>query len=236
MGGRGAAFLDASLGRLHGQSFADFEVVVSDQSDGEDVAQICARHGEALEIRRVDFRAGPRQASANTNHAMRQARGGILKILFQDDFLLGQDALAQIVAGMEAGPAGWLLCGSGVTRDGRTVERPMIPRLNAQMRFGRNTVSSPSVLALRAAEAMDFDEMLVWLMDVDFYDRCAQTLGPPVILPGTLVANRLHEKQVSARVTKAQRRAELRHVWAKQQGRAGWRDARAFAWQYLKAL
>ena len=140
-----------------------------------------------------------------------------------------RDALEQIARGFD-GDAGarWLLCGSGVSRDGETVGNPMVPLLNDQLRFGRNTVSSPSVLALRAEVGLHFDENLIWLMDVEFYDRCAQQLGAPVILPDVLVANRLHEGQVSARVTKPLRRSELRHVWRKTRARAGWRDFRAF--------
>ena len=124
---------------------------------------------------------------------MRHASGRILKILFQDDFLCSDTALEQIAAGFADPAQKWLLCGSGVCRDGKTVENPMVPQLNPRLRFGRNTVSSPSVLALRAEVGLHFDESLIWLMDVEFYDRCAQQLGAPVILPETLVANRLHE-------------------------------------------
>lgn len=236
MGGKGAAYLAASFDRLIGQGFTDFEVVVSDQSDSDGVAQVCARYGDQLNIRRVDFTDGPRQSSANANNAMRHASGRILKILFQDDFLARDDALERVVAGFADGQARWLLCGSGVSRDGETIENPMVPRLNDQLRFGRNTVSSPSVLALRAEVGLHFDENLIWLMDVEFYDRCAHQLGSPVILPEILVANRLHEGQVSAGVTKPLRRRELRHVWRKTKSRAGWRDFRAFAYQFLKAL
>ncbi|WP_299842486.1 glycosyltransferase family A protein [uncultured Roseovarius sp.] len=236
MGGKGAEFLAASFDRLQNQSFTDFEVVVSDQSDSDGVAQVCARYGQDLTIRRVDFRDGPRQSSANANNAMRHASGRILKILFQDDFLCRDDALEQIAGGFDDPARRWLLCGSGVCRDGVKVEKPMVPRLNARLRFGRNTVSSPSVLAIRAEVGLHFDENLIWLMDVEFYDRCAQQLGAPVILPEMLVANRLHEGQVSAIVTKSRRRAELRHVWRKTKARAGWRDFRAFAYQFLKAL
>ena len=236
MGGKGAEFLAASFQHLRDQSFRDFEIVVSDQSDGDGVAETCAAYGVEMPIRRTDFRDGPRQASANTNNAMRHASGRILKILFQDDFLVGAEALGKMVQAFEGSDSRWLLCGSGISRDGQAVENHMIPRLGDQMRFGRNTVSSPSVLALRAEVGMHFDENLIWLMDVEFYDRCAQMLGAPVIVPETLVANRLHAGQVSAGVTKARRRDELRHVWRKTRNRAGWRDFRAFAYQFLKAL
>ncbi len=236
MGGKGAEFLAASFDRLVAQSLVDFEIVVSDQSDSDGVAAVCAQFGDQLTIRRVDYRDGPRQASANVNNAMRHASGTILKVLFQDDFLVGDDALQQISGGFAESGAQWLLCGSGVSRDGQSVERPMVPRLTPQIRFGRNTVSSPSVLALRADTRLFFDEGLIWLMDVEFYDRCHEKLGAPHILPETLVANRLHEGQVSAGVIKSLRRNELRHVWRKTRNRADWRDAKAFAYQILKAL
>lgn len=236
MGGKGADFLAASFERLKDQIFTDFEVVVSDQSDSDGVAQVCARFSDALTIRRVDFRDGARQSSANANNAMRHASGRILKILFQDDYLAGNDALEKIAQGFDDPSARWLLCGSGVSRDGVTIENPMVPRLNDSLRFGRNTVSSPSVLAIRAEVGQHFDEKLIWLMDVEFYDRCAQLLGAPVILPDTLVVNRLHDGQVSASVTKQRRRTELKHVWRKTRDRAGLKDYRAYAYQILKAL
>ncbi len=236
VGGKGAEYLAASFDQLKNQHFTDFEVVVSDQSDSDGVAQVCARYKDALTIRRVDFRDGPRQASANTNNAMRHASGRILKILFQDDFLCSGEALGKIAAGFDDRARRWLLCGSGLCRDGKTLEAPMTPKVTDQLRFGRNTVSSPSVLAIRAEVGLHFDENLIWLMDVEFYDRCAMQLGEPVIVPEMLVANRLHQGQVSAIVTKPRRRAELRHVWRKTRDRAGWRDFRAFAYQFLKAI
>jgi glycosyltransferase involved in cell wall biosynthesis len=87
MAGEGAKFLSAALDSLKAQSFTDFEVVISDQSDTQEVADIGASYTGALTVRRLDYRDGPRQASANTNNAMRHASGNVLKILFQDDML-----------------------------------------------------------------------------------------------------------------------------------------------------
>lgn len=236
MGGQGGGFLGQSLERLAAQDFSDFEVVVSDQSDGTGVARACADFADRLAIRRIDNRAGKRQASANTNHAMRHARGRILKILFQDDFLCADSALRQICAAFESPACKWVLTGSAVTRDGATLERPMVPRWHDRIRWGRNTISSPSVLALAAGHDIWFDENLIWLMDADMYQSCHAAFGAPAILPDTLVANRLHEGQVSARVSRRLRRRELRHVAAKGglMRRPG--DLRAFLYQYLKAL
>ena len=83
----------------------------------------------------------------------------------------------------------WLLYGSGQTHDGRSLIKTMVPRIHPQIRFGKNTVSSPSVLAIERELGMMFDEDLVWLMDVEFYHRIAITLGAPCILRGRSNAN-----------------------------------------------
>ena len=215
MGGQGGEYLLDSFEHLLRQTFEEFEVVVSDQSDSDGVAATCKAYADRLTITRVDFRDGKRQASANTNNAMRHARAPLLKVLFQDDYLCDYKALQVIVDAFENPKIGWVLCGSGVTYDGKTLERPMVPRLNPNIHLAKNTVSSPSVLALRAGTGLEFDEELIWLMDGDMYKRCNDTLGPPAICPEPLVANRLHPGQVSAGVSPDLRRQELRYVRAK---------------------
>lgn len=236
MGGDGARFLSESFQRLKAQSFKDFEVVVSDQSETHAVQDACHQFDDDMDIRWVDNRSGRRQSSANANNAIRHARGRVVKILFQDDFLCHSDALQELARAFEAPSCKWVLMGSGVTYDGIKVEAPMVPRWHDQIRFGRNTISSPSVLAFEAGHDLFFDEGLIWLMDVDFYHGCFKTLGAPVILPDTFVANRLHPRQVSQRVGRALRRRELRKVARKYGMPNGLPDLRTMVYQYLKAL
>jgi len=212
MGGQGAEFLLESFEHLLQQSFEDFEIIVSDQSDDDGVATICKAYIDRLDITRLDNRMGKRQASGNTNNAMRHARGQVLKLLFQDDYLFERDALAQHADAFSRMNAKWVLCGSGVTRDGKTLENPMVPQLNPHLYLGKNTVSSPSVLSIRAGLGLEFDEQLIWLMDGEFYKRCHDQLGAPHILEDPLVANRLHDGQVSAGVSPQLRRSELAYV------------------------
>ncbi|MEM9499941.1 MAG: glycosyltransferase [Pseudomonadota bacterium] len=234
MNGQGAAFLAESFARLAEQDLAGFEVVVSDQCEDDAIARLCADWQARLPLRRVDFADGPRQASANTNNAMRAARGEIVKILFQDDLLNGPDALGRIVAGFGATTT-WLLCGSDVTRTGAPLGRAMVPRMHPQIRFGRNTVSSPSVLAMRRTARLDFDETLIWLMDVEMFHRLNATYGAPAVVPEPLVLNRLHPGQVSATVTPVLRRSELNYVREKYKSEERFRDRFSFWHQIWKA-
>ena len=235
MGGKGAEYLAQSLEILTRQSFRDFEVVVSDQSDDTAVADVCAAFSDRLTIRHIWNHDAPRQASANVNNALDHASGDIVKVLFQDDFLNGSRALGDIVEAMD-GAGDWLLCGSGISRNGGAVERPMVPRLTEKLQFGKNTVSSPSVLAMRRSRMQLFDENLIWLMDVDLYKRLWDTLGDPVILPQTLVVNRIHEGQVSASVSKSLRQKELRYVRQKFAASTSFSGFLEYLRQRIKAL
>lgn len=234
MGGQGAAYLAQSLDRIAAQDLTDFEVVVSDQSDSPGVADTCAAYAERFALRRVEFAQGPRQSSANANNAMRHATGGIVKILFQDDLLHGDQALRLTAQAFDAG-ADWMICGSATTPDGQAVDKPMVPRLHPQIRFGKNTVSSPSVLAMRRDRALAFDENLIWLMDVEMYHRLAKTRGSPAIVPQTLILNRLHPGQVSASVAPDLRRRELTYVREKHKAGETFADRLAYLKQVLKA-
>lgn len=215
MDGKGGEFLLQSFEQLLQQSFGGFEIVVSDQSRDDGVRTICKAYADRLDIRHVDFRNGPRQVSSNANNAMIHARGKVLKLLFQDDYLCQKSALQQHADAFRVPRVTWLLCGSMVAREGNAPGDSMMPRLNPNLHLGTNTVSSPSVLSLRAEAGMQFDENLSWLMDVEFYKRCADTLGAPYILADPLVVNRLHPGQLSARIPAKDRRYELRHVRTK---------------------
>lgn len=235
MGGQGGEYLLESFEALLAQSYEDFEVIVSDQSEDEGVATICKAYQDRLEIIRVAYRDGPRQASANTNNAMRHARGSVLKVLFQDDYLADRTALSRHAEAFAKQGASWLLCGSGITHDGKTLTNPMVPHLNPNLYLGKNTVSSPSVLSIRAGTGLEFDENLIWLMDVEMYKRCETQLGAPHILAEPLVANRLHPGQVSATVSPALRRAELRYVRRKHRAQESLGNRLHYYKQWLKA-
>jgi glycosyltransferase involved in cell wall biosynthesis len=212
MNGMGATYLEKSFGVLAKQTLDGFEVIVSDQSLNDDIKELCEVWQGRLNLRHYWNRDGERQASANTNHALKMARGAVHKVLFQDDFILSETALQEIFEAFDGLEAMWLLTGSGNTRDGQTIERPMVPHLTPKLHFGKNTVSSPSVLAIRASCEHQFDENLIWLMDVEFYARLWKNYGDPIILPETLVANRLHADQVSKSIDRAIQKRELDYV------------------------
>ena len=91
MSGEGHKYLEHNLNQLLIQDFKNFEVIVSDQSKNNEIKVLCDRYKNSLNLKYYPNTDGKKQASANTNYAMKKASGDIIKILFQDDYLFSKN-------------------------------------------------------------------------------------------------------------------------------------------------
>ena len=212
MSGEGHKYLEHNLNQLLIQDFKNFEVIVSDQSKNNEIKVLCDRYKNSLNLKYYLNTDGKKQASANTNYAMKKASGDIIKILFQDDYLFSKNALTKISNTFKKTKVIWAVSGSEHSFDGISVFRKFIPKYNKNIQFGYNTISSPSVLSIRRESYIKFDEELIYLMDVDLYKRYFDQNGLPNVIDEVLVVNRLHDKQVSQLVSKSLIRSELHYI------------------------
>ena len=195
MGGDGGKFLENNLNKISTQTYNNIEVVVSDHSVDDVVKEVVDKWSTHLDIKyiRNDHKRG--SSSANINVAMKNCTGGIIKIIFQDDFLFSEKSIEDTVIGMGGGS--WLVSTCEHTNDGLTFYRKHVPFYNDKIHLGINTISSPSVLTIRNENIQYFDENLIWLMDVDYYKKLHIKYGNPLILNTITVVNRMWENQVS---------------------------------------
>ena len=103
MSGLGSIYLDHSLQVLSNQSFRDFNVVISDNSKNDEIKELVQKYKKKLDIsyHKNEIRFG---ISANLNNAISKSYGKIIKILFQDDFLISQNALERIASNFDLNP------------------------------------------------------------------------------------------------------------------------------------
>ena len=205
--GMGVAFLKQNLEALKAQTFKDFEVIVSDNSKyfiQEQIEWLCARY-PFVKYYRNDKRVGLVQ---NLNYAMSLARGELIKIIFQDDFLFHENALQDIVDNFKGN---WMVTASESTNDGKNFNRPFYPKYTEGMHLGINTISSPSVLTIRNEGHLLFDENVIMLMDVCYYKDCYDKFGEPTILNKINVANTVGNHQVSRNITQNQLDEEIEY-------------------------
>ncbi len=199
MGGRGVEFLEHSFLALRMQTFKDFEIVISDHSKDDNIKNFCQSVEKKSSMNINYFRNAEQRgsSSANINNAIKCAIGEVIKVLFQDDYLCDINCLDLIYERFKDPNINWVVNGTVHTSDGNNFFNPMVPKYNEKIYLGNNTISSPSVLAIRNKNVQTFDENLSWLMDVDYYKRLFDKYGLPEIVENILVVNRLWDGQIS---------------------------------------
>lgn len=151
------AFMKRIEVSLGNQTFQDFELVVTDEG----------------------------KMAANTNAAIKKAKGDIIKLLYMDDFLYSPDALKNIADEFQGG---WLASGCVHTEDGESFYNAHFPTYNQDMATGNNTIGSPSVVAFENDSPLLFDESLSFMLDCELYVRLYERYGAPTLLPTLDVA------------------------------------------------
>lgn len=182
----GAYFFDRLLKSIEQQTFRDFEVVVADNK----------------------LKMAP-----NTNLGIKEAKGEIIKILFMDDYLLSPDALQHIADEFKGG---WLATGcmhdSSIEPAQRFLFNPHYARWDREVRFGKNTIGSPSVVAFENKEPLLFDENLSWLLDCELYGRLHDRYGKPTILDELDIAIGVGPHQTTHKLTNEEKWAEHEYL------------------------
>jgi len=177
MRGEAKRVLTRSFDMLKKQTFKDFEVVISDNSEDDIVKNLCEDATyKPLNIRYI--RNPIKGLAQNTNSAIQNGKGEIIKILYMDDYLAHENSLKEIADNFEGQ---WLVTGCEHD-DGNRRYNPHYPKYNTKIYWGKNTIGSPSVLSIKNQDVMLFDEHMTWLLDCDYYKRMHDTYGEPKIL------------------------------------------------------
>ncbi|MEI6400318.1 MAG: glycosyltransferase family 2 protein [bacterium] len=197
MHGEGTSFLQRSFEALLKQSFKDFDVVISDHSKDTKIQEFCETYRNQLQIHYHKNTEHLGSSSANINNAMTKATGTLIKILFQDDFLYGNDSLEKIVKNFDTEKDHWLVTACNHTTNGTSFSKTHYPTYNSNIYLGKNTIGAPSVLTLKNQNIPLFDNNLAWLMDCDYYRKCYDRFGKLKILNEITVSIGLGEHQVT---------------------------------------
>jgi glycosyltransferase involved in cell wall biosynthesis len=99
----GESFLAESLDALLGQSYEDFELIISDNASADGTADICRRY--AKQDSRIRYFRQPRNIGCAPNHnfVTEQARGELFKVASHDD-LYARDLIKLCVEALDEHP------------------------------------------------------------------------------------------------------------------------------------
>ena len=170
------------LASVHSQTYADYEVIITDDSPDESVKTVALESG-ITDIRyyKNHKRMG---ATANWNEAVRYATGEYIKIMHHDDWFSDENSLKEFVAMLEEHPkVNLAFCGTWqVTlseegaetqeRFSRHISREHCELITEDWRnlFLGGYIGAPSATIYRNT-GVEYEEQLKWLVDVEFYMR-----------------------------------------------------------------
>lgn len=211
MDGKGDLFLKRNLDALSVQE-TDFEweVVVSDNSKGTLLENVLDAYPD---LTFTYVREPKRGMAPNTNSALKNAKGEVLKILYQDDFLFHRRALQELSDAFTK-ETQWLATGYVHSNDGTTFERPHYPTYNELVYAGNNTIGFPSCIAVRNP-CLFMDEELTWLIDCDYYWRYYEVYGPPTVLNTVNTVNWVGEHQTTSKLSDERKQWEYAYMLEK---------------------
>lgn len=205
---KNAEFLDRNLNALVHQYLKDFEVILSDDSPDDSVAEIAKEYEGLLNLRY--FKHTPALGTpANWNFAMQQATGDYIKLIHDDDWLAGNDSLQKFYDCLERNKDADLCFSAfhNVTiKDGNM--KPVfcsrhlrnILALDRYNLFKRNFIGPPSVVFQRNNRTDWYDDKLKWLVDFEGYIRFLESNKKFVYINECLVNIGISGEQVTSSV------------------------------------
>lgn len=218
-GGRGAEFIRYSLTRIHLQTFKDIEICVTDHSIDNEIEKVCKEFSTFPSIRlkinyhRVKENLG--NPTYNTNKALINASGDLIRILHMDDYLFTEYSIEKTIRPFDNKEVAWSCTGYVHSTDRVSFFNHHIPQMVPDIHIN-NKIGFPSCVTFRREHLELFDENLIYYVDTDFYKRMYMKLGNPFIVNDPTVVCYLHDRQVTNTLaTEELRERELRYVKAK---------------------
>lgn len=170
-------YLERCLSSIRSQTFQDYEIVITEKGN----------------------------MAENTNEAIKQSAGDLIKIMYMDDMFADKNSLQRIV---DAFKGCWLVTGCKNDND----LGYHYPTYAQDIETGNNTIGSPSVLTIKNGLNLFFDETMMWLLDCDFYKKLYNKYGEPTILNDINVVIGVHEGQATNTMGEKRKLEELKYM------------------------
>jgi glycosyltransferase involved in cell wall biosynthesis len=205
MNGYGISMFRVLMNSISKQSYKSIQIVVSDHSKNKIFEDIYKQFD--LNIKYLNYSDNYGNGPANTNNAIKNADGSIIKTIFQDDFFIDDEAIEKMVDCLKKSN-GWIATGCMHTNtEGKVLERPHIPmwggmgkdKTAASYNAIEQKIGCPSIIMFRKNSSLEFNERLTMLMDYDFYYQLGRLYGAPSILKEYLIGVRVWPGSITSR-------------------------------------
>ncbi len=234
-------YLKRLMDSLTQQTFRDFEVVVSDDSNDDTVAAFLQQYKAVMPVvyHKNEKALG---TPANWNKAISIASGEWIKLMHDDDWFATGQALQQFANATQQNKQ-FIFCTYN-SYDLQTGKTEAMGASAAQLQqvlqqplrlFAGNVIGPPSVTLVHHSIIQQYDERMKWMVDFDFYIRVLLSTHNACLIPEKLVCIGVSSEQVTTS-TFRNPRVELPEAWLmlEKYGTAPLADIRVYdAWWRL---
>lgn len=198
--GRGAEFITELLDSIFEQEYEDYEVIVSDHSQNNEVAKVCEEFQDCLNILHFYNSEKRGNSSANMNAGIIRARGRYIKIMHQDDKFCSKDALTFIAEHT------YTVSGFNHLNESGIYGEIIPPGKNFEKPWG-----CPSAMSFPNDNNL-FDENLVICNDGEMHKTLTKKYGLPVFIQHCIITIRMHSSNFMKSKTTEDQRIESQYI------------------------
>ncbi|MGC4100620.1 glycosyltransferase family 2 protein [Ferruginibacter sp.] len=182
------------LDSIQVQSFKDFEILVNDNSPDESVKNLVQSYSASLNI---SYQKNEPAVTAveNGKRVMLKARAPWIKMMHDDDWFEGVDALQQFADAAKNSGKDFIFCASNQVylEKGKTEKEFLTADRKQQLDDSffsliyLNVIGHPSVVMHKKDDSIQYDSQFNWVLDIDYYLRFLKAHNGYHYIPETLV-------------------------------------------------
>jgi len=170
-------FLNRLLLSIENQSYTNFEVIISDDSNDNSVEQLLKEFTGKLEVKyfKNDKALG---TPSNWNHSISKATGQWIKLMHDDDWFADEHSLEKFASATKSGhPFIFSAYSNKVELTNKTEvvffneNLKTIILKNPLLLLAKNIIGPPSVTLFHNSIKDKYDESLKWRVDIEYYIR-----------------------------------------------------------------
>ncbi|MDE3185662.1 MAG: glycosyltransferase family 2 protein [Bacteroidota bacterium] len=198
-------YLQRLLDSLLTQTYRDYEIVITDDSPDDSVAELIEKYQSKKEIRYYK-NAQPLGTPENWNEAIRKANGEWIKIMHNDDWFASDNALQVFYQNIQQHPSAVFFFSAFQNVEADTGKKQMVKLSYTDKKFFESNpyhllkkvyVGNPSCTIVRKDLDIWYDKRYKFIVDFDYYIRVIQQTKMPVYIDEVLLNIGFHSGQVT---------------------------------------
>lgn len=172
-------YLERLLDSIAGQTFKDFEVVITDDSNDASVADLIEKYDSSISNLIYHKNEQVMGTPENWNEAIKRANTEWIKIMHDDDWFSSENSLKQFAKAIDDNPqANFIFSAYNNFLGQKKIKGMLLSGINKSL-LGRSVfylfkeqfIGNPSCTLVRKDNNIDYDKRLKWVVDFDYYIR-----------------------------------------------------------------